>query len=67
MKKIPTSISKSVRCSHWMIKKINQGKQPSLGLAIQIVEAMGDEAPRLADMIPGLKRAFEIMIRQGVG
>jgi hypothetical protein len=50
-----------------MIKKINQGKQPSLGLAIRIVEIMGNDAPRIADMIPNLRRAFEIMIKQGVG
>ena len=67
MKRIPTAIAKDVRCSHWMIKKINQGKQPSLGLAIRIVEIMGNDAPRIADMIPNLRRAFEIMIKQGVG
>ena len=67
MKKIPTSIAKAVKCSHWMIKKINQGKRPSLKLAIRIVDHLDDEAPRITEMIPDLKKAFEIMIRQGVG
>jgi len=67
MKKIPVAIAKGVGCTPWMIKKINQGKQPSLKLAIKIVEAMDGEAPRLVEMIPLLKKAFSIMIRQGVG
>lgn len=67
MKQIPTELASIVGCTHWMIRKINQGTRPSLGLALKIVNAMDGEAPRLVDMIPELKDAFHVMIRQGVG
>jgi DNA-binding XRE family transcriptional regulator len=67
MGKIPLAIAKKVGCTPWMIKKINQGKQPSLKLAIKIAEAMDSEGPRLVEMIPLLKKAFSIIIRQGIG
>ena len=68
MKKIPLKVAKEAGCTHWMIKKINAGGRPSVKLAIKIADAMNnDDAPRLVEMIPELKRAFEIMIRQGVG
>ena len=65
--KIPTSLAAKVGCSPWMIKKINIGKQPSLKLAIKIVEELGADAPRLDEMVPLLKKAFLIMLRQGFG
>jgi len=67
MKKIPSAIAKKAGCTSSMIQKINEGHQPSLKLAIKIVEAMDGDAPRLVEMIPLLKKAFSIMIRQGVG
>ena len=65
--KIPLETADKVGCSREMIKKIRVGVQPSLKLAIAIVEEMGPDAPRLVDMIPLLRKAFHIMIKQGVG
>ena len=65
--KIPVAIAAQIGCTPSMIKKINAGVRPSLWLALKIVEAMGPDAPRLTEMIPDLKKAFEVMIRQGVG
>ena len=67
MFKIPYEIATQVGCSKHMIKKINQGTRPSLKLAIRIVETMNGDTPRLTELIPELRKAFEIIIKQGVG
>ncbi len=65
--KIPLDIAADIGCTKSMLKKINRGTQPSLKLALAIVRELDGDAPRLTEMIPLLKDAFQVMLRQGTG